>query len=293
MSSSINPQNNRDLNQGILHLWSKFLGPSLNGWWVIAWTCSKWSKFWLWSWIWPWRLRSITPKTIGILTKVFYIYGPNLVILAETGHELSRGQARDWRTDGHTHTDAGNDNIRRPKLASGKNAIFLKTSLKVHSCEYCRTQLMISQHWFGQCLGAFRQQAITWTNTHLDLLQWVIGPWTKSTAFYQTKWPKLSRRSSKYILLEEICLFELNRHFVLEGPVHNNLSVVQTKYLRRIFWKTLTGTTKIYIVVHWRICKSPGHNVLVVVKTWWKRRNFVSLIDYSNCSIYHMIRDVS
>ena len=42
-------------------------------------------------------------KTIGILTKVFYISGPNLVILAETGDELSRGQARDWRTDGHTH----------------------------------------------------------------------------------------------------------------------------------------------------------------------------------------------
>ena len=63
------------------------------------------------------------PKTIGILTKVFYIYGPNLVILAETGHELSRGQAKGWRTrtDTHTHTDAGNDNTRRPKLASGKN----------------------------------------------------------------------------------------------------------------------------------------------------------------------------
>ena len=44
------------------------------------------------------------PKTIGILTKVFYVYGPNLVILADTGHELSRGQARDWRTDGQTHT---------------------------------------------------------------------------------------------------------------------------------------------------------------------------------------------
>ena len=58
-------------------------------------------------------------KTIGILIKVFYIYGPNLVILAETGHELSRGQARDWRTDTHTQTDAGNDNTRRPKLASG------------------------------------------------------------------------------------------------------------------------------------------------------------------------------
>ena len=62
-------------------------------------------------------------KTIGILTKVFYISCPNLVILAETGDELSRGQVRDWRTDGHTHrqTDAGNDNTRRPKLASGKN----------------------------------------------------------------------------------------------------------------------------------------------------------------------------
>ena len=61
------------------------------------------------------------PKTIGILTKVFYIYGPNLVILAETGHELSCRQARDWHTDGHTHTqtDAGNDNTRRPILASG------------------------------------------------------------------------------------------------------------------------------------------------------------------------------
>ena len=62
------------------------------------------------------------PKTIGILTKVFYIYGPNLVILAWTGDELSRGQASAYRTHGRTHrqTDAGNDNTRRPKLASGK-----------------------------------------------------------------------------------------------------------------------------------------------------------------------------
>ena len=31
-------------------------------------------------------------KSIGILTKVFYISGPNLVILAEMVDELSRGQ---------------------------------------------------------------------------------------------------------------------------------------------------------------------------------------------------------
>ena len=61
------------------------------------------------------------PKTIGILTKVFYTYGPNLVILAWTGDELLRGQTW-WRTDGLTdgRTDAGNDNTRRPILASGK-----------------------------------------------------------------------------------------------------------------------------------------------------------------------------
>ena len=41
------------------------------------------------------------PKTIGILTKVFYTYGSNLVILAWTGDELSRGQTW-WRTDGRT-----------------------------------------------------------------------------------------------------------------------------------------------------------------------------------------------
>ena len=57
-------------------------GPNLvilawNRWWVFAWTSSKWGEFWLWSYIWPWSSRSITPKTIGILTKVFYTYGPN------------------------------------------------------------------------------------------------------------------------------------------------------------------------------------------------------------------------
>ena len=40
MSCSINPQNNRDLNQGLLHLWSKFGDPSWNGSWVIARTSS-------------------------------------------------------------------------------------------------------------------------------------------------------------------------------------------------------------------------------------------------------------
>ena len=42
------------------------------------------------------------PKTIGILIKVFYTFGPNLAILAWTGPELSRGHTH---THGHTHTE--------------------------------------------------------------------------------------------------------------------------------------------------------------------------------------------
>ena len=61
------------------------------------------------------------PKTKGFLTKVFYAYAPNLVILAWTGDELLRRQTW-WWTDGWTdwRTDAGNDNTWRPILASGK-----------------------------------------------------------------------------------------------------------------------------------------------------------------------------
>ena len=40
-SRSIAPQNNRNLNQCILHLWSKFSYPTLNEWWVMVWTNSK------------------------------------------------------------------------------------------------------------------------------------------------------------------------------------------------------------------------------------------------------------
>ena len=67
-------------------------------------------------------------KTIGTLTKVFYIYGSNLVILAWTGLELSRGQASDWHTDGQT--DAGNDNTRWPYRPRVKMKLYINVSSK-------------------------------------------------------------------------------------------------------------------------------------------------------------------
>ena len=68
------------------------------------------------------------PRTIGILAKDFYNLWPKFsdpsshgwCVIARTSKCLPHTQ-----TDGRTHrqTDAGNDNTRRPKLASGKNAI--------------------------------------------------------------------------------------------------------------------------------------------------------------------------
>ena len=71
------------------------------------------------------------PKIIGILTKVFCTYVSNLVILAWTADELSCGQAIDTHTDTHTdrYTDRGDDNTRRPKLASGKNGLNIVSTL--------------------------------------------------------------------------------------------------------------------------------------------------------------------
>ena len=79
------------------------------------------------------------PKTIGTLTKVFYIYGSNLVILASTGLELSRGQASDWHTDGQT--DAGNDNTRWPYRPRVITTIYPPES---HEYLDCFTDLTVS-----------------------------------------------------------------------------------------------------------------------------------------------------
>ena len=60
-------------------------------------------------------------KIKRILTNLFYTYERNFVILARTGHELSRGQVIDIHTD--RHVDAGNDNTRWLKLAWGNKLI--------------------------------------------------------------------------------------------------------------------------------------------------------------------------
>ena len=84
-------------------------------------TSSKWGKF-------DFDLKfgleghgRLPPKTIGPLTNVFFIFGPNLVIQAWTGDELSRGQTL-WRTDGRTEaTIPGGQNWPRVKINKNTN----------------------------------------------------------------------------------------------------------------------------------------------------------------------------
>ena len=102
------------------------------------------------------------PKLIGTLTQVFCTFGPNLVILAWTGDELSCRQAQNGVTfdfevkfdlEGQGQStpktigiDAGNDNTRRPKLASGKNMYIAQGKQywfdSVHCCKFASQATM-------------------------------------------------------------------------------------------------------------------------------------------------------
>ena len=121
-SNSIKPKISRDLNSAKMHFYSKFGNCNFNWWWVMACTSSKWGKFWLWSSIWPWRSRSIIPQNNRALNQ-------GLLHLWSTfgDHSLNGwwviARTNSWLTDTRTHTHAGNDNTRRPKLASCKNRI--------------------------------------------------------------------------------------------------------------------------------------------------------------------------
>ena len=108
-----------------MYIWPKYGNPDFNRCWLIKRTNSH-AQNWVnleFKVQFDLKDQSQSPhKTIGISTftllVVVYITAPNLVILAERVAELSRGQARDWRTherthrqtdrqtNGHTHTQA-------------------------------------------------------------------------------------------------------------------------------------------------------------------------------------------
>ena len=112
---SITPRNNRDLNQGLLHIWSKLCDLYLSGWWVIA------------------RTSKCLPHT---------------------------------RTDGRTHrqTDAGIDNTRRPKLASGNKWVNIgEIKRYIHKRYICRS---LRQALICTVRHSYALYSIAYAHTH-------------------------------------------------------------------------------------------------------------------------------
>ena len=74
-------------------------------------------------------------------------------------YELSCGQVRGWHTQTHTHTqthrptDAGDDNARKPKLASGKNQYVSGWSIAAH-CILDSTDVCLWKNKLLRCLSA-------------------------------------------------------------------------------------------------------------------------------------------
>ena len=121
-----------------------------------------------------------TPKTIGILTKVFYTYYPNLVILAWTGDEISCGQTW-WRTDRWTQAKtipvgvsrftgaSWCTNIRRPRYIS----------VHWHKCiailwpeQQCKSPRKKPSNLYWLMLTNFVPNAISWKPTIHVFLPW-------------------------------------------------------------------------------------------------------------------------
>ena len=69
-----------------------------------------------------WKLNGTICAVIGTLTKVFCIFGPNLVILAWTGPELSRWQASDRQTDRQTDRQMDGQTDRQADRQKGRQA---------------------------------------------------------------------------------------------------------------------------------------------------------------------------
>ena len=109
------------------------------------------------------------PKTIGILTKVFYIYGPNLVILAWTGDELSRGQALHWRTDGHTHRQTQATTI--PEGQYWPRVKMTGSMQKVAAHIYIMDELL----WLAEWCMLVEGHVLATSSQHLFQHGWVTG----------------------------------------------------------------------------------------------------------------------
>ena len=106
-----------------------------------------------------------TPKTIGILTKVFCISGL-IVIVAWAGEKLSSGQTDDWRTHTHTHThtDAGD------AIPEGHN---WSRVIKSHAFSNFNGAVIEVWEWIGNFIPKLSWVVITYPCCWSIVLRWL------------------------------------------------------------------------------------------------------------------------
>ena len=142
-SRSITPQNNRDLNQGLLHLWSKFGDPSLNGSRVIART-SKWLTHTRTHT----RTQAMTipegqnwPRVKRGCRRILHIWSPKEI----TDISHSPHLAQDINSSPLDKMADISQTILSGAFSWMKSFVFW---LKFHWSLFLKVQLTISQHWF-------------------------------------------------------------------------------------------------------------------------------------------------
>ena len=125
-----------------------------------------------------------TPKTIGILTKLFCMSGSNLVILAGTSDKLSRGQARDWRPHGQTQATTIPEGQNWPRVKKAEKILpqnYRPISLTSIICKTMESIIhdAIINHMKSNKLFSPRQfEFITGRSTVLQLLH-VLDIWSE------------------------------------------------------------------------------------------------------------------
>ena len=150
-----------------------------------------------------------TPKTIGILTKVFCSSGPNLVFLAWTGDKLSRGQASDYRTHRRTHRQT-----QATTIPEGQNWPRVMRVMPSHGLRYLPRWCIVLVIQFSLLKFRYQLQQLYSEGKHTGSLE-VAFSWCKiiyqSVVLYHEKLnPFISQLLS--IIKSSHCAFEKSRY---------------------------------------------------------------------------------
>ena len=140
-------RNNRDLNQGILHLWPKYGDPSLNGWWFIALTIFQDQN----GLNFTFKLNLTLQVKVDYLPnnrdlKVFCTFVSNLVILAWTVPcYRADKQVTDTHMDTHRWQYAKAKNWPRVK----KNLLYTNVMVSTQKCcDIFNNYVSVHPIWF-------------------------------------------------------------------------------------------------------------------------------------------------